>query len=228
MRIALLTIAMDPTSRSTNIARALSLTDAAASRQPPPGLIVVPAGCDRVQNDHHIFSRAMSEMYLASMSARAREWGVLLAFGQRRLTGDTPSDVAALLDADGDERLVMKAGETREAAAETVFGSMSICMRSAGLSSATSLDFHVGAQLTIVLAEPLNGNRANAMDREYCEQVAALTGSCVCLARAAVASGALDECACCSNETLLGAPLKLRAGHVVLAEVPMAADAKAS
>ena len=226
MRIALLKIALDPTSRSTNIARALSLTDAAAGQQPAPDLIVVPAGCDYVQNGRHSFTQAMSEMYLASMSAKAREWGVLIAFGRRRLTGETPSEVAILLDADGDERLVMQAGETPEAAAETVFGPMFICMWSSGKPSASSFADCSSAQLTVILADPLDGDRADATNREYCEQVAGSTGSSVCIVRSGVASAVLDGCVCCSNGTHVGAPWKLREGHVVVAEVPMTADAK--
>ena len=79
MRIALLVVELDPASRSTNIARALNLTDAAAGSDPAPDLIVVLACCDHVRDDHRTFSPAMSEMYAASMSAKAREWGVLVA-----------------------------------------------------------------------------------------------------------------------------------------------------
>ncbi len=93
----------DGPSRSDAISGAMSLIDAACQSVPAPDLILVPAGCDHVCSAGHVLTLAMSETYCASLSLKARDWGICIASVVLVLDDDGGDrSVAVLIDANGD------------------------------------------------------------------------------------------------------------------------------
>ncbi len=221
MRIAISSVTLDSTSRSTNVARALKLIETAAGGEPAPGLVVVPPGCDHVRERRHVFTRAMSEMYSASMSVKAREWGVLLAYGQRRYSETGTEDVAVFLDADGDERLVIGADALPDHAAETVFGPIVVCMRSDAGKRESADGAWPAAALTLVLGQPAGDSAVAAQDRALCERIAGVGSRTACVVRASTAANGGADCVSCSDRTVLGEPCEVSGGYIVTGDVVM-------
>jgi predicted amidohydrolase len=79
MRIAIVQLGAAPTSRSGGLFRVMRLIDDACRLDPAPDLVVIPAGCDAVRGANQWMTEAMVETFVASLSFKARDWGVCIA-----------------------------------------------------------------------------------------------------------------------------------------------------
>ena len=218
----MLGIVLDPKSRATNVARTLGMIDAAAASDPAPDLIVVPAGCDRICRPGQVQAPAMPETYWASLSAKAREWGVYLTVGQERPRNGRFRNVAVVVDADGDEILVHSTNRegTRVSVRQTLIGVLGVCFESQCVGAGPAITVEgPGPQAIIALGEPKDGPEASSTAVDACGRLAAETSSFVCLVRPADGSGD-DNCVTCSDTSCLDGREELAAGVVVTAVVP--------
>ena len=222
MRIAMAAVILDDRSRSVNIARALSLIDAAASAEDSVDLVVVPAGCDAGGAFDERPSPAMVETYRASLSAKAREWGVYVAAGQRSGDGDPPQYGATLLDADGDEIATCPSPEAGSAMAlcDTLIGTIGLSLDSAGgLNAARTADPSPPPRAMIVIG---GRSGASGFDEEgfnRWQRLAIEWGSFVC--RVGPAAGPEDSaCVQCSDSSLLESRIRCVGGEVVTVCLP--------
>ncbi len=220
MRIAVLEVSLDPDSRSRNITRVVDLFGAAANLVPAPDLIVIPPGCDHVRHVRHRLTLAMVEMFQAALSAEAREWGVLVAVGLRRRNPQGTEDVAVLLDADGDQRLVSRPGDRPEVAQDTLFGALHLFCDSEELAAATAVGGWPRSRATIVLGQPEAEGVSPTNDRRKCEVLAGRTESCVILARGQNVADAKPAHFRCSDRNRTGQRLELPNGNVVIVALP--------
>ncbi|MFQ5461390.1 MAG: nitrilase-related carbon-nitrogen hydrolase [Phycisphaerae bacterium] len=103
MRVALLQIELDATSRSRNVQRVMAAIDRAARNRPAPDMLVLPSMCDSagIANDRSSTPRGLTGM-AETISWAARDWGIFIVCGlhARASGGWVPCTV--LFDADGD------------------------------------------------------------------------------------------------------------------------------
>ncbi len=221
MRVAMLAVTLCPDSRSSNIARVLGMIDAAAQSEPAPDLIAVPPACDHVRNVKHRLTQAMCEMYSAAMSAKAREWGVLLAVAQRLGDGSGWVDAGVLFDADGDKRYVARPDDQSVPAHQTVFGPLSVCVESDHLRS---LMDHVSAsdgRVAVILGRPVSDAGQASDDRRLCQDIAARAHGASCLVRASAAADGAGPRVSGSDECSLRVEDERPEGVIVSAELPL-------
>ncbi|NOT00726.1 MAG: hypothetical protein HOP29_08870 [Phycisphaerales bacterium] len=102
MRIAILDVARDPRSRATTIARVVRLIDAAAGDEPPPDVVVVPAGCDGASGAAIPPSVGLADTYRETLAAKANEWGVYVVAANRWVDPHRVMTRPIVLDPDGD------------------------------------------------------------------------------------------------------------------------------
>lgn len=103
MKVALLQIQFDPTSRAGNIQRLVRALDRAAGSEFAPDLVVLPGGCDsggrhRMRARDHAGVVSVRE----TLAWKAREWGVYVAAGVHEEHGADWVPCAVLFDPDGD------------------------------------------------------------------------------------------------------------------------------
>lgn len=231
MNIAMLAIVLDPAGRSTNIARVLRLIDAAARSEPAPDLIVVPSGCDEPCGSQALFSPAMADVYGASLSSRAREWGVFVAFAHRGQAGRSDHNTAVLLDADGDECLVNNAGDALPtvASGRTIIGSVGLCFESPSLAAvAWRRTDSPAPSVIVVFGRRLEATGSVLDDGDICRCLAERSKAFVLLIRASAVGAATSGSIVCSDSSLLREPLKEAAGCVCTAVVPRTVPADSS
>lgn len=221
MRIAMAAVILDDQSRSANIARALSLIDAAASAEASVDLVVLPAGCDvGGASDWHP-SPGMVETYRASLSAKAREWGVYVAAGQWRCDGDRREYGATLLDADGDEIATCGSPETGAMALrDTLIGTIGLSLDSAGgLNAARTANPSPRPRVMIVIGGRSDAPALDEEDFDRWRRLATDWGSFVC--RVGPAAGPEDSaCVRCSDLSLLESRIQCAGGALVTACLP--------
>ncbi len=114
MRVGMVQFPRASAERATNLIRTLAAIDRAAAADPEPDLLILPARCDGEScgqesngavaspDDTVTVTPAMAEAFSESIAARAREWGVFIAFGVRRSHHGVVTGGAALFDPDGD------------------------------------------------------------------------------------------------------------------------------
>ncbi len=215
-------VMLDDASRATNIARALSLLDAAAGADPSPDLVALPAGCDRGGRVQGRPSPAMFETYRASLSAKAREWGVYVVAGQRLPNEDEPEHCATLLDPDGDEIAMC-----RSAGSVTP---VTLCDSEIGVIGLT-LDCPVGAdaadnanpssrpRIVVVVGGPVSEPTCRPDGFEAWCRLAAEWGSFACRIRPATKKDDADSVRC-SDSSALESCVQCPSGQVVTAYLP--------
>ncbi|MCH7701032.1 MAG: hypothetical protein IID37_05040 [Planctomycetes bacterium] len=114
MRVGLVQFPRAPGERATNLIRTLGAIDRAAAAEPGPDLLILPGQCDgdptgreptgevALADEIPPLTQAMAEAFSESIAARAREWGVYIAFGAFRNRDGVVAEGAALFDPDGD------------------------------------------------------------------------------------------------------------------------------
>lgn len=114
MRVGLVQFPRAPGERATNLIRTLGAIDRAAAAEPGPDLLILPGQCDgdptgreptgevSLADEIPPLTQAMAEAFSESIAARAREWGVYIAFGAFRNRDGVVAEGAALFDPDGD------------------------------------------------------------------------------------------------------------------------------
>lgn len=140
MRIAVIQLEVDPAQRTLTLQRALAAVDAASECDPAPDLILLPAFNEvpaTITADKTVGDRIPGAT-VEAWGQRARHWGVYLAAGFAERGDGRPYVTAALLDADGDIRLIQRQSSFREglpdyfskgisqAAADTELGRMTM------------------------------------------------------------------------------------------------------
>ena len=103
MRVAVIQMSIDDTSRSNNQRRAFALIAQAAEQDPIPEVVCLPGCCDGdTLEPEEASSAATSEAFVEVLAGRAREMGVSLVVGFTEFDGAYRYDTAVWCDADGD------------------------------------------------------------------------------------------------------------------------------
>ncbi len=225
MRIALIGLRLDARSRSHNIACALKSVDAAADCDPAPEMIVLPTGCDRVRREEHRQTEAMSEMYRAALSRKARDWGIIIVVGRRNVSGDEASDEGIVLDADGDLRMTIASGSPPPSPMTTVFGAVRVLVEtdadrwctdtSRGDASRANAPAD-SAMATIILGRPASST-CGPDDGQACRELAEHESGFTCLLRAGFGEG--DPSAAVSDAARLTSTKPIKTGTIFAIEV---------
>lgn len=192
MRIALVQMRIDFTSRATNLSRALRWIDRACAEDPAPDLVVLPAGCDGAAFGPGAspVSVAMAQVFSQSVALKAKEWGTYIALGFHQPPGQPCDSLGVLYDPDGDSIATACATPPGEAAAErptqlavthTPLGCWSLLLAEPPWANDLSCRARdAGARLAVVLGGAASGSAKPLHAR--CGQLARETGMAVCLA----------------------------------------------
>jgi hypothetical protein len=198
MRIAVINVVIDLHSRAKTIARVLNLIDIAADVSPPPALIVVPDGCDRVYDRDRVLTVAMMEMYHGVIAGKAREWGVLIGCGHLWFVDGQPRRVATVFDADGDERSLLPEGNAPTAALDTFMASMHIAVESEDLADGMRRSPWPVSELMIVLSDPIGNSLDAEANEARCREIGERCGAMTVLVRASMSeSTPAEHCVTC-------------------------------
>ncbi|MCB9855215.1 MAG: hypothetical protein H6818_05960 [Phycisphaerales bacterium] len=106
MRVAVVQLEVDPSSRSKTLQRAMRAMDKAAEADPAPDLVVLPAFADTCVETADAVLEGTYGATAAACGFRARSWGVFAAMGFAERARPLPRLIGILFDQDGDHRLI--------------------------------------------------------------------------------------------------------------------------
>lgn len=106
MRVAVVQLEVDTSSRSKTLQQAMRAMDKAAEMDPAPDLIVLPAFVDTCVDSVDSVLEGTHGASVAACGFRARSWGVFAAMGFAERARPLPRLNGILFDRDGDHRLI--------------------------------------------------------------------------------------------------------------------------
>jgi len=225
MTIAMLGVRLDLTSRSVCIGRTLRLIDAAARSEPAPELIVLPFGCEGMGNDGDRLSNAPAETYQGGLSARARDWGLYIVFGQCLPVQTGCRDAVMVVDADGDVVVSLRGDDDSPLVSrcEAASGTLSVGMESRVLThpAADCADWPLVDAL-IIIGGPREGRATGRQLTKSLADYARKMEAAVFLVRPIWCAESPDSVAF-SDAGLVTGRSDLAEGLIVTAEIPSGA-----
>ena len=110
MRVSLLQVRLNSRSPALNLQALSAAVDRAGAGRPGPDLLVLPGACDTggapLSGAHHA---ASLECVKELIAWKAREWGVFIAAGLHRRSGEDSAPHGVIFDPDGD--IVARSGK---------------------------------------------------------------------------------------------------------------------